>query len=54
MDNQMIVNLDKFQAMILQNSKNSNNQEPVKLEIESAKIETKNTVQLSGITIDNS
>ena len=25
MDNQMIVNLDKFQVMILQNSKNSNN-----------------------------
>ena len=53
MDNQMIVNPDKFQAMILQNSRNSKNYEPVKLEIESAKIETKNTVKLLGITIDN-
>ena len=44
MDNQMIVNPDKFQAMILQNSRNSKNHEPVKLEIESAKIKTKNTV----------
>ena len=49
----MIVNPDKFQAMILQNSRNSKNYEPVKLEIESAKIETKNTVKLLGITIDN-
>ena len=47
----MIVNPDKFQAMILQNSNNSKNQEPVKLEIESAKIKTKNTVKLLGITI---
>ena len=39
--NQMIVNPDKFQAMILQNSRNSKNYEPVKLEIGSAKIETK-------------
>ena len=52
-ENQMIVNLDKFQAMILQNSRNSKNHEPVKLEIESAKIKTKNTVSLLGITIDN-
>ena len=52
-ENQMIVNPDKFQAMILQNSRNSKNYEPVKLEIESAKIETKNTVKLLGITIDN-
>ena len=43
-ENQMIVNPDKFQAMILQNSRNSKNHEPVKLEIESAKIKTKNTV----------
>ena len=49
----MIVNTDKFQAMILQNSKKSKNYEPVKLEIESAKIETKNTVKLLMITIDN-
>ena len=52
-ENQMIVNPDKFQAMILQNSRNSKNYEPVKLEIESAKIETKNTVKLLGITIIN-
>ena len=52
-NNQMIVNADKFQAMILQNSKKSKNYEPVKLEIESAKIETKNTVKLLMITIDN-
>ena len=41
-ENQMIVNPDKFQAMILQNSRNSKNYETVKLEIGSAKIETKN------------
>ena len=52
-DNQMIVNTDIFQALILQNSRNSKNSEPVKFEIESAKIETKNTVKLLGITIDN-
>ena len=46
-ENQMIVNLDKFPAMILQNSRN------LKLEIGSAKIETKNTVKLIGITIDH-
>ena len=51
--NQRIVNPDKFQAMILQNSRNSKNYEPVKLEIGSTKIETKNTVKLLGITIDN-
>ena len=48
----MIVNPVKFQAMILQNSRSSKNYETVKLEIESAKIETKNTFKL-GITIDN-
>ena len=52
-ENQMIVNPDKFQAMILQNSKNSKNYEPGKLENECAKIETKNTVKLLGIIIDN-
>ena len=52
-ENQMIVNPDKFQAMISQNSRNSKNYEPVKLEIESAKFEIKNTVELLGITIDN-
>ena len=41
-ENQMIVNPDKFQAMILQHSRNSKNYESVKLEIESAKIEAKN------------
>ena len=51
--NKMIVNPDKFQAMILQNSRDSKNYEPVKLEIESAKIETKNTVKLLGINKDN-
>ena len=52
-DNQMIVNPDKFQAMVLQNSRNSKNYEHVKLEIGSTKIEIKNTVKLLGITIDN-
>ena len=52
-DNQMIVNPDKFQAMILQNPRNSKNYEPVKLEIGSTKIETKNVVKLLGIIIDN-
>ena len=52
-ENQVIVNPGKFQAMILQNSRNSNNYETVKLKIESAKIETKNTIKLLGITIDN-
>ena len=49
----MIVNPDKFQAIILQNSRNWKNYEPVKLEIGNAKIETKNTVKLLAITIDN-
>ena len=44
----MTVNPDKCQAVILQNCKNSKNYEPVKLEIESAKIETKSTVKLLG------
>ena len=52
-DNQMIVNPDKFQARILQNSRNSKNYDPVKLEIGSVKIETKNTIKLLGITTDN-
>ena len=52
-DNQMVVNPDKFQAMILQNSKNSKNYEPAKLEIGRAEIETKNAVKLLGITMDN-
>ena len=52
-ENQIIVNPDKFQAMILQNSRNLKNYEAVKLEIGSAKIETKNTIKLLGITIDN-
>ena len=52
-NNEMIANLDKFQAMILQNSRNSKTYEPVKLEIGSTKSETKNTVKLLGITIDN-
>ena len=52
-DNQMIVNPDKFQAMILQNSRNSKNYEPVQFQIESTKIETKNRVKLLGTTIDN-
>ena len=49
----MIVNTVKFQAIILQNSRNSKNYELVNLEIGSAKIETENTVKLFGITIDN-
>ena len=39
--------------MILQNSRNSKNYEPVQLKIGSTKIETKNTVKLFGIAIDN-
>ena len=42
----MIVNPDKFQAITLQNSRNSKNYEPVKIEM-------KNTVNVLGITIDN-
>ena len=53
MANQMIVNPDKFQIMIFQNSRNSKNYEPVKLENGSTKIETKDTAKLLGITIDN-
>ena len=49
----MIVNPDKFQGMMLQNSRNSGNYEPIKLEIVSAKIETKNTVKLLGLIIDH-
>ena len=52
-ENRMIVNPNKFQVMILQNSRNSKNYETVKLEIESAKIETKSRVKILGITIDN-
>ena len=52
-DNQMVVSLDKFQITISQNSRNSKNYQPVKLEIGSAKIETKNTVKLLETTIDN-
>ena len=51
-ENQIIVNSDKFQAMILQNSRNSKNCEPNELEIKIVKIETKNTLELLGITID--
>ena len=50
----MIVNPDKFQTMILQNSRNLKNYEPIKLEAECAKIETRNTVTLLGITIETS
>ena len=39
--------------MILRNSINSKNYEPVKLDTGSAKIKTKNTVKFLGITIDN-
>ena len=39
--------------MIRQNSRNSKNYEPVKLEIGRAKIETKNTVKFLVRTIDN-
>ena len=40
-ENQMIVKPDKFQAIILQNSRSTKNYEPVKLEIGSAKIKNK-------------
>ena len=53
MENQMVVNPDKFQAMILQNVRNSKIYEPVKLKIGSSKIETKKAVKLLGITIHN-
>ena len=49
----MIVNPDKFQAMILQNSGHSKNYDPVKLEIGSVKILIKNKVKVLGITIDS-
>ena len=49
----MVVSPDKFQITISQNSRNSKNYQPVKLEIGSAKIETKNTVKLLETTIDN-
>ena len=52
-ENHMIVNQDKFQAIILQNFGNSKNYEPVKLEIGSAKILIKNKVKVLGITIDS-
>ena len=52
-DNRIIVHPDKLKATILQNSRNSKNHEPVKFEIGSAKIETRNTVKLLGITIYN-
>ena len=52
-ENQMIVNPDKFQAMILRNSINSKNYERVKLDTGSVKIKTKNTVKFLRITIDN-
>ena len=40
-DNQMVVNPDKFQAMVLQNSKNSKNYEPAKIELEGQKLKQK-------------
>ena len=49
--NDIMVNPGKFQAMILQNSRNSWNYK--NLEIGSANMETKNKVKLLGITIDN-
>ena len=52
-DNQVVVSPDKFQITISQNSRNSKNYQPVKLEIGSAKIETKNAVKFLETTIDN-
>ena len=52
-DNQVVVSPDKFQITVSQNSRNSKNYQPVKLEIGSAKIETKNAVKLLETTIDN-
>ena len=49
----MKINADKFQAMILQSSRNSKNYESVRLEIGSVKVEIKNATKLLGITIDN-
>ena len=46
----MIANHHKFQAIILQSSKNVKHK-PIKLEIEKAKIEATNTLKLLGITI---
>ena len=50
---QMIVNLHKFQALILQISKNVKHFEKMKLEIENAKIEASKAVKRIEITIDN-
>ena len=52
-ENQMIVNPDKFQAMILEGSKSLKNYEPLKVEIGNTQIEATDTVKLLGITIDN-
>ena len=49
----MNVNPHKFQAMILQSSKNRKHFEPIKLEIKKAKTEVTNIVKLLGITIDD-
>ena len=49
----MIVNLHKFQAIILQISKNVKHFEKMKLEIENAKIEASKAVKWTEITIDN-
>ena len=46
----MIVKPDKFQAIILQNSRSTKNYEPVKLEIGRAKIKNK---KYSKIVRDN-
>ena len=47
----MIADHHKFQAIILQSSKNVKHYKPIKLEIEKAKIEATNTLTLLGITI---
>ena len=50
-ENKMIVNPEKFQAMILQ--KNESNNKSYRLEVGDDKIEISNSVKLLGINIDN-
>ena len=46
-------NPDKFKAIILKNSRNIRNCEPVNFETENVPIEAIETVEVLGITIDN-
>ena len=48
--NEMLVNAEKFQAIILK--KHGNTEEPIKLKIDNKEIETEKNVKLLGVTID--